>query len=300
MTHVDQARGNRRGWRGFWEVGGLWRALAAAGIFVVVTFGMGWLLPVLTGVEAEADATLGGFWTMAVGGILPPAIAGIVTLLLVRSLGWTREIFGPQPVRFRRRGLWIGLGLIVALLAVRLVIVDYGSISLGTIGLLAVFVACVGFSEELAFRGVVTQLLRRGGDRERDVALGASAIFALVHVGNWVGLEGLSPINGIGIVFQLVFAFACGVLFHVVLVLTGRLVWPMVLHAAIDFASLAVVAQGVDLLPGEGAVGAALTVIFTLMAVVIGITMLFLIDGRVGREAYGLPEPDPERAQTTS
>ncbi len=218
---------------------------------------------------------------------LPVALTGLVVLGFVRSLGWGREIFGVQPLG-GRRGQWVALALVAVMLVARFAVVDYSLMNTRVVAALAVYAVCVGFVEGLVFRGIVVACLRRGGDRERDVAWGSAAIFALVHVGNVVGVEGLSPIDGLGFIGQVIFAFGAGVVLYVAMVATRFVVWSMVLHAGIDLAGFFVAAQAdaafeMDVAP------VILTLVFGLVLPVIGVALLFLIDGRVGRERYGLP-----------
>ncbi|WP_084130195.1 CPBP family intramembrane glutamic endopeptidase [Demequina sp. NBRC 110055] len=273
-------------WREWWQVGGLWRALLAAIAYWLVFRGIGWLVTTM-GVEKSRADPLGGARYVVLDLALPVAIMGVVTLVFVRSLGWGREIFGVQPLGVRR-GQWVGLVLVAVVLVARFAVVDYSLMNPRVVGALAVYAMCVGFAEGLVFRGIVVACLRRGGDRERDVAWGSAAIFALVHVGNVVGVDGLEPIDGLGVIGQVIFAFGAGVVLFVAMVTTRLIIWSMVLHAGIDLAGFLVAAQADVAFEMDGA-PVILMLAFGFLIPVLGVVLLFLVDGRVGRERYGLP-----------
>jgi membrane protease YdiL (CAAX protease family) len=90
-------------------------------------------------------------------------------------------------------------------------------------------VLLIGIGEELMFRGITLETLRKiGRTTELKTALWATLIFGGAHASN-VFTEG--P----GAFLQAVVASASGLLFYVVLRVSGTMLVPIILHAGWDF-----------------------------------------------------------------
>ena len=117
--------------------------------------------------------------------------------------------------------------------------IDYGN--LGDMGAamilwLAIGTALVGFSEEIAYRGLAVVGFR-GGYGEVRVWLFTSLLFGLLH--------GVNVILGQGAVLtvrQVVFAFVLGSVFYAIRRISGTIVVAMVVHALWDFGTFSHVA----------------------------------------------------------
>lgn len=265
----------RSPWRRFWERGGWWRALLAVVAYYAL-YQLGGLLfaPLLGGAAAGPEAQI---WA---GYVLPIALGGLILVLFGWSLGWLRELFGPQPIR-GRGWMWIAVAVVLVFNLARFATVDYAAAGAGVVIAWLVAGLCIGFAEETLTRGFVVNLMRKHGYREISVALVSALLFALLHTGNL--LNGQSPL---ATAFQLVYTFAFGILMYLSLRVTGRLIWPILLHATTDpsiFLQTSYPAEGVfTTIAGQGNVAVILA----------GLVLAFFIRGRVAQPAVeGLTEP---------
>ena len=216
------------GWRGFWNRGGWWKALLVVavywGVYELLGLGLSTLFIVFIDTENPLSSPLSVFFGVA----LPILVAGALLLLFAWSVGWLRELFGRQPVA-GRRWMWVAVALVLIPIVLRLAGTNWSAYS-ATLVLSILFVGlCVGFTEELATRGLAVNLLRKGGHGERTVFLVSSALFALLHAGNLI--TGQSPLV-VGI--TVLYTFGFGAMMYLSLRVTGRLYWAMLLHAATD------------------------------------------------------------------
>lgn len=111
-----------------------------------------------------------------------------------------------------------------------------------------VFAACVGFSEEIWFRGLLLATLRRLGTR--TAIIGASAVFGALHLTNF--FAGRPPLY-----LGLQFAFAClvGLVLAELVAITGSLWIGIVWHFVYDLVAFS---TG-DELTGAALAGLAIT-----------------------------------------
>jgi len=216
------------GWTRFWNRGGWWRALLVVvvywGVYELIGLGLSTVFLDFIDVDNPLSTPLSVFFGVA----LPIIVAGALLLLFVWSLGWLREIFGRQPVA-GRPWMWLAVVLVIVPIVLRLIGTNWSAYSV-TLVLSVMFLGlCVGFTEELATRGIAINLMRRGGHGERAVFLVSSLLFALLHAGNIV--SGQAPI---AVAFTVVYTFGFGATMYLSLRVTGRLYWAMLLHAATD------------------------------------------------------------------
>ena len=259
---TESARGTN-GWRRFWERGGWWRALLlVVAYYALYQLGSFAFLPLVTSTDDPAALT----WF---GTALPIALGGVLLVLFAWSVGWLRELFGPQPIR-GRGWMWIAVAVVLVFNVLRFATIDYGAAGAGVVVAWVVAGLFIGFAEEVLTRGFVVNLMRKGGYREIVVALVSALLFALLHSGNL--LSGQSPLaTG----FQLVYTFAFGILMYLSLRVTGNLIWPILLHATTDPSIFLQSAY-----PADGAL-TAIAAQGNIAVVIAGIVLLFFIRGKV-------------------
>jgi len=259
---TESARGTN-GWRRFWERGGWWRALLlVVAYYALYQLGSFAFLPLVTSTDDPAALT----WF---GTALPIALGGVLLVLFAWSVGWLRELFGPQPIR-GRGWMWIAVAVVLLFNVLRFATIDYGATGAGVVVAWVVAGLFIGFAEEVLTRGFVVNLMRKGGYREIAVALVSALLFALLHSGNL--LSGQSPLaTG----FQLVYTFAFGILMYLSLRVTGNLIWPILLHATTDPSIFLQSAY-----PADGAL-TAVAAQGNIAVVIAGIVLLFFIRGKV-------------------
>jgi len=164
-------------WRRFWERGGWWRSLLLV-VSYYMLYQAGSLLfgPLLAGLEDPAMIVF-------VGTALPIALGGLILVAFALSMGWLRELFGPQPIR-GRGWMWIAVVVVLLFNVLRLATVDYGEAGAGVVIAWLVAGLCIGFAEEVLTRGFVVNMMRKAGYREIVVAVVSAALFAGLHSGN--------------------------------------------------------------------------------------------------------------------
>ncbi|KQP68200.1 hypothetical protein ASF40_18670 [Microbacterium sp. Leaf288] len=262
-TDATESSHGTNGWRRFWERGGWWRALLlVVAYYALYQLGSFAFLPLVTSTDDPAAL----IWF---GTALPIALGGVLLVLFAWSVGWLRELFGPQPIR-GRGWMWIAVAVVLVFNVLRFATIDYGATGAGVVVAWVVAGLFVGFAEEVLTRGFVVNLMRKGGYREIVVALVSALLFALLHSGNV--LSGQSPLaTG----FQLVYTFAFGILMYLSLRVTGNLIWPILLHATTDPSIFLQSAY-----PADGAL-TAVAAQGNIAVVIAGIVLLFFIRGKV-------------------
>lgn len=261
------------GWKTFWDRGGWWRALLLIvvyyGVFQAISF---WVVgPLFNSVWGEPDSAEYVFFTTA----LPIALAGVVLVLFALSIGWLKELFGPQPIR-GRGWMWIAVAVVLLFNVLRLFAVDYDAAGFGVVASWLLAGLFVGFAEEVVTRGFVVNLMRRAGHREVSVALVSAALFSLLHIGN---LFAPGAVLG-ATLLQLVYTFFFGILMYLTLRVTGNLIWPILLHASTDpTISLATAFPNGSPFVAIGGLG-------TIGVAVVGLVLLFFIRGQVDTDFY--------------
>ena len=125
--------------------------------------------------------------------------------------------------------MWVAIPLLVIPIFLRLVATNWSAYSVGLVlPVMAFFGLCVGFTEELATRGIVVNMLRNGGYGERLVFVLSTAYFALLHSGNILTMEPL--VVALTVLYTLVF----GAMMYLSMRVTGSITWAILLHAATD------------------------------------------------------------------
>lgn len=207
---------------------------------------------------------------------LPILVAGLLLVVLAWSLGWLRELFGPQPIR-GRGWMWIAVVLVLVPVVLRLIGTNWSAYSATRVLSVLFLGLCVGFAEELLTRGFVVTILRKGGYGERTVYLVSSLIFALLHAGNAITGQGILTVG-----VTVLYAFGFGAMMYLAMRLTGSLIWPMLLHAATDPTTI-LATGGIDSSDGTtAAAGGLISVagIFLYLYLALAIVAIFLVKNR--------------------
>ncbi|WP_104089934.1 CPBP family intramembrane glutamic endopeptidase [Arthrobacter sp. GMC3] len=159
-------------------------------------------------------------------------IVGTIALaVVVTALGWWRPV-----LRDRHRSKHRWPVLVPALMAVMAIMIllstDWGAYDGAFLGA-SLILLLVGFTEEIATRGVLLVALR-SRFAEVWVWLITTSVFALMHGSNM--LLGQSDAET---VLQVAFTFLAGTVLYIARRVTGSLIPAMILHAAWDFANFA-------------------------------------------------------------
>lgn len=275
MTNVET------GWKGFWNRGGWWKALLVVavywGVYELLGLGIGTVFSSFVDAANPLSSPLSVFFGVA----LPILIAGGLLLLFTWSVGWLGEVFGPQPVK-GRGWMWVAVVLVILPIILRLIGTNWSAYSV-TLVLAVLFLGlCVGFTEELATRGLAINLLRKGGHGERTVFLVSSLLFALLHAGNL--LSGQAPLV---VAITVVYTFGFGAMMYLSLRLTGRIVWVMLLHAATDPTTI-LAAGGIDAHSDTtGSTSGLITFagLFNYVYILLALIAIFLIKNRASAKS---------------
>lgn len=173
------------------------------------------------------------------GIVIPVAVGALVLAVVTTALGWWRPVLRELPESSPPRPpRWL-LAVPILVFIGTLLGIDYGN--LGNMGgamimWLAIGTALVGFSEEIAYRGLAVVGFR-GGYSEVKVWLFSAILFGLLHGVNVVLGQGAGPT-----IQQVIFAFVLGSVFYAIRRITGTIIIPMVIHAIWDFGSFTHVA----------------------------------------------------------
>lgn len=286
---IDEAHESR--WKQLWNHGNWWKAL----VLVVVYWGVYQLVGLGTSTlfapYINAADVLSSPLSILLAVALPILIMGGVLLLLAWSLGWLRDLFGPQPIA-GRPWMWVAVVLVVVPVLVRLVAANWSAYSAATVLSLLFMGLCVGFAEELLTRGFVVNMLRSGGAGERVVFVLSSAYFALLHAGNFVSGQ-----PALTVAITVVYTFGFGAMMYLSLRATGSLVWVMLLHAATDPITI-LASGGIDAhTDSAGAAGLlGIAGLFNIVYIALGLLAIILVKNQKG--AVG-PRRTPDGVQPT-
>jgi len=207
------------------------------------------------------------------GIVVPVGIVAVVLIVVTTWLGWWRPALRELPTDPARPPRWL---LIVPILVFIATLLGIDFSNLGDMGAamilwLAIGTALVGFSEEIAYRGLAVVGFR-GGYSEVRVWLFTSILFGLLH--------GVNVVLGQGAVLtvrQVIFAFVIGSVFYAIRRISGTIVVAMVVHALWDFGTFTHVAgktagaaaAQTDIPTGAAAAGAQTLLMFVAIILVI-------------------------------
>ena len=223
------------------------------------------------------------------GIVVPVAIGALVLAVVTTALGWWRPVLRELPESSPPRPpRWLLAVPILVFIGVLLGI-DYGN--LGNMGgamilWLAIGTALVGFSEEIAYRGLAVVGFR-GGYGEVKVWLFSAILFGLLHGVNVILGQGAGPT-----IQQVIFAFVLGSVFYAIRRITGTIIIPMVIHAIWDFGSFTHVAgkatgvvDRVDLTAAGLSAIQQLLVLVAVILVIVGATRILGTKKHVAQHA---------------
>lgn len=251
-------------WRRFWERGDWWRAVLLAavyyGVYLLLGLAVNAVFPPGGSVRGEAASAMDVF----IGTGLPILLGAAVLLAFAASLGWLRLLFGPQPVR-GRGWMWVGIAVVLVINVSALLSLDAASAGAALIASWLLTGVFVGLAEELLTRGFVVAFMRKAGHGEIAVALVSAAVFAALHAGNFFTTDQGFATTAT----QVVYTFFFGIIMYLALRLTGRLIWPILLHASTD--------PTLFLFAGHPASGNPLSIIASLSTYLIIATGLVLL-----------------------
>lgn len=220
-------------WRRFWSRGGWWRAVLLAAAYYGIYQLLALLINRTVGGDTGAGLGTSDPLVVLIGTALPIALGALLLIGFAASLGWLRDLFGRQPRR-RMRWVWVGIVVVLAINASALITLDFAAAGGALVAVWLLTGLCIGLAEELLTRGFVVTLMRKAGHGEIAVALVSSGVFAALHAGNlFTTDQGLATTAT-----QVVYTFGFGVIMYLTLRVTGRLIWPILIHASTDSAIL--------------------------------------------------------------
>ncbi len=216
------------GWTRFWNTGTWWKALLLVVVYWLIYQGIALLTSTIFASAIDTSNLFGTPQSIFVAMALPILLAGILLVLFMRSVGWLGESFARRP-RTARPWMWVAVVLILVPNAMRLFGTKWSEWTVTQVLTILFLGLCVGFAEELLTRGAVVTMLRRGGYGQRAVMVLSAFFFAILHSGNAITGEGVAAV-----IFTVVYTFGFGVMMYLSMVVTGRLVWAILLHASTD------------------------------------------------------------------
>ncbi|KQY74504.1 hypothetical protein ASD13_13685 [Microbacterium sp. Root1433D1] len=261
-------------WKRFWEKGGWWCALVLAAVYFVL---YDLLSLAFTPLALQLDDPTGAA-AVIVYYVLPLVVGGLLLVGFIASVGWWRDVFGPQPIR-GRGWMWIAIVVVLLFNILRFATIDYGDVGWDVVASWLLAGLLIGFAEEVLTRGLVVNLARKAGYREIVVAVLSAAVFAGLHAGNL-----LSGQSVFATAFQLVYTFAFGILMYLALRVTGTILAPILLHASTDPSIFLQTAH-----PAEGAL-TAFAGFGNIVVIAAAAVLIFFIRGRVGDAAPSFTE----------
>jgi membrane protease YdiL (CAAX protease family) len=192
-------------------------------IYLAIIQGLGQLLTRDLDIAYGAPTDVNELWRAMV---VPVGASALFAAAVVTYLRWWR----PTMVDHRPGQKWLIVIPVLMVLAI-VAMTDYSALAAkGAVftALLVFTVLCVGFAEEMMFRGVGVTMLRSNGFTEGKVALWSTVIFGLAHATN-LFTEGPKAFAQ---VFSTIIA---GYFFYLIRRRTGGLVVGMLVHGFWDF-----------------------------------------------------------------
>lgn len=160
------------------------------------------------------------------GYLAPIGLSALFVAAVVTYLRW----WGPAMVEHKRVEGWVVVVPIIMVVGI-LAQTDYAGLAskggLFVLGLLAAML-CVGFAEEMMFRGIGLTALRAHGFTEGRAALWSTVVFGLAHAVNLFT-------EGPGAFLQVLTTIVAGYFFYLIRRRAGTLLVPMLVHGLWDF-----------------------------------------------------------------
>ena len=259
------------GWKRFWNRARWWKSLILAAAYLVL-YNLASLV-MLPFVPATSDMNSAS--AVFVLYVVPIFIGGAILVAFGASVGWLRDLFGPQPIR-GRWWMWIAVAVVLVFNILRFLTIDYSAAGLEFVLTWLLAGLFIGFAEEVLTRGYVVRIMRKAGHPEIAVALVSAALFALLHATNLLTGQAIVPT-----LLQLVYTFFFGICMYLALRVTGTLIAPILLHASTDPSIFLQTA-----FPSAGPL-TAFSGLGNIAVIITGLVLVFFIRGRVQ------PRPNP-------
>jgi CAAX protease family protein len=259
---------------GFWDRATTWKAFLLVVVYLVFYLAVGRLIGLVFADQIDTDDLLSSAASILLGIALGIAVGGVALVVFAGRLGWLPAIFGRQPVR-TQSWMWIGPVLVLVAIVAHSLGIDWGSWSGTQLAAMAVVGVCVGFTEELATRGLVVKILRDAGHAERYVAGVSSLVFALMHTTNLISGMSVEVVAG-----TVVYTFGFGMCMYLAMRLTGTIWTAIVLHGLTDPTTF-LATGGIDKSVTDSASGATtVATLATVLIIIFGVVAVFLVRGR--------------------
>lgn len=259
------------GWRGFWERGGLWRALLVTVVYLALYLLAGLLVGTWFGDLVDTDDIFATPLSVFLG-LAAPLLAGAVVLsAFLVSLRWFPVLFARQSLP-GRGWMWVAPALVLVPIVLRALGIDYATYAPGVVLTALAAGLLIGFVEEVLCRGIVVTMLRRGGWSEWAVMVVSSLVFALLHSANI--LSGM-PLGTVAL--TVLYTFGFGTAMYLTLRVTRNLVWPILLHGLFD-PLLFLSTGGIDEVSGAATTNTLVTLAgpTNMLFIALGVVGLFL------------------------
>lgn len=259
----------------FWDRPTAWKAVLVIVVYLAFYLAVGQVVVRVFGGQIDDDDALADFATIVLGIALPIAIGAAALVWFAHRRGWLADIFGPQPIR-GRRWMWAAPILVLAAIVGHVVATDWGAWSAGQLAAMVVLGACVGFTEELATRGIVVKMLRDAGHREMFVAAISSLTFALMHTVNLI-----SGMSARVVLATVVYTLGFGACMYLSMRLTGTIWTAITLHGLTDPTTFLATGGVDEAVTSQSGGATALAVIATVLIILFGIVSLLFVRGSV-------------------
>jgi len=261
--------------RSFFDRGGFWRLVPLVVVYLAIYLGAGLLASTVFARQSEEEllTTVGSVFVDVTFALI---VGAVVLGVFLRGMGWTREVFGPQPIG-GSRWMWIGPILVTIPIVLRVIGPDYGKYGIAVIVLTIVTGLLVGLVEEVLTRGIAVKMLRDAGHSERVVALLSSLVFAALHSVNLLSGQAVSTVG-----VTMAYTFGFGVCMYLTMRVTRSIIPAIVLHGLTDpFVLLST--GGIDEVGANGTQNTLLTVAgsFSFIIIVAGLVLVWFVRGRV-------------------
>lgn len=251
-----------------------WKAVLFVVAYLVFYLLVGRVTGRLFADRIDDDNIVASASSIVFGIALPIAIGGAALLALVARLGWLRDIFGRQPVR-GRGWMWIGPLLVIGAIVAHVTGTDFGEWTGSELAALAVFGVCVGFTEELATRGVAVKIIRDAGHTERYVAVVSSLLFALMHTANLFTGMALATVA-----VTVVYTFAFGMCMYLAMRVTGSIWTAIVLHGLTDPTTILATGGLDEAVANQNSGASAAASAITTVLILFGFAAAFFVRGK--------------------
>jgi len=261
--------------RSFFDRGGFWRLVPLVVVYLAIYLGAGLLASKVFARQSEEEllTTVGSVFVDVTFALI---VGAVVLGVFLRAMGWTHEVFGPQPIG-GPRWMWMGPILVTIPIVLRVIGPDYGKYGIAVIVLTIATGLLVGLVEEVLTRGIAVKMLRDAGHSERVVALVSSLVFAALHSVNLLSGQAVSTVG-----VTMAYTFGFGVCMYLTMRVTRSIIPAIVLHGLTDpFVLLST--GGIDEVGRNGTQNTLLTVAgsFSFIIIVAGLVLVWFVRGRV-------------------